>query len=380
MPDAFKNQLNPEVIAHMALHLERAGGPLFAKQRFVDQATSGLDALELKQRVVHIRRAVHACLPDDFAAAATIIEQALMPVPGTPRPWELNQADSGISSWGTWPLTDYVAHHGLAHPERALRCLHALTQRFTAEFAIRPFLQQHPELTLATLQLWLEDNSEHVRRLVSEGTRPRLPWGLRLTAFVADPAPCLPLLDRLYQDPSEYVRRSVANHLNDISKDHPDLAVAVAERWLADGSAATRRLVQHALRTLIKQGHGGALRLLGFGAHEAVHVAELSLSPTRVPHGETLHFAFTLCNAGNDDATLNVDYAIWHQRANGTLSPKVFKLSRVTLPAGATRRVERSHSLRPVTTRRYYPGAHALELLVNGERMAWADFTLLPAE
>lgn len=377
MPDAFKHQLNADVITAMASHLDRAGAGQFDATRFMALAMDGLEALELKERVVHIRRALHACLPVDFEAAALLIEAALVPVPATPRPWELARAPEGISGWGTWPLTDYVAHHGLERPERALQALHALTQRFTSEFAIRPFLQQHTALTLATLERWLDDDSEHVRRLVSEGTRPRLPWGLRLSAFVVDPSPCVPLLDRLYRDPSEYVRRSVANHLNDISKDHPQLAVDIAARWLAAGDDNTLRLVRHALRSLVKQGHGAALALLGFGAHEAVTLDGLQLAPVQVPWGESLAFVFTLHNGGDTEATLSVDYAVWHLRANGTLSPKVFKLCRSVLAPGQHQRIERRHSLRPVTTRRYYPGRHALEILVNGTRHAYVEFELV---
>lgn len=378
MPEAFKNQLNTTLIAHMAEHLHRVAGGEFDRALFEAAASAGLDELELKQRVRHISLALHRSLPSDFERAVTLIESALMPVPDSPRPWELQQVADGISGWAVWPLTDYVASHGLAHPQRSLQALHALTQRFTSEFALRPFLQRWPDLTLHTLQQWVEDDSEHVRRLVSEGTRPRLPWGIRLPAFIADPAPCLPLLDRLYRDPSEYVRRSVANHLNDISKDHPQRAVAIAEGWLQHGNADTPALVRHGLRTLVKQGEPGALRLLGFSGEQHITLLNMQLQAPRVAVGDSLGFSFELHHGGDREVQLSVDYAVWHVRANGSLSPKVFKLARPRLAPGGHVRLQRQHSLRPVTTRRYYPGRHALEILVNGERHAWAEFELLP--
>lgn len=379
MAEAFKQQLNADVVRLMSGHLQRAAQAqslAFDGERFCRLASEGLQELELKQRVQHIRRALHACLPDDFSAATGLIEAALVPVSQSANAWELRAEGDGICGWAVWPLTDFVAHHGLEQPQRALQSLHALTQRFTAEFAIRPFLLRWPELTLATLQQWLHDDSEHVRRLVSEGTRPRLPWGLRLHPFISQPHTCLPLLDRLHRDPSEYVRRSVANHLNDISKDHPQLAVQIAGRWLACGDAQTQRLVRHALRGLIKHGDAAALQLLGFGAHEQVSLQNLRLASAQIAAGGELQFSFDLHNDGSGTASLSVDYAIWHLRANGRLQPKVFKLARPQLAAGAHTTLSRRHSFRPVTTRRYYPGTHALEILINGQRFAYIEFQL----
>ena len=380
MPEPFKNQLNAELINQMTWHLERAargGAEAFDADCFRRLALDGLDALELKQRVEHIRKALTASLPPTFAEAAAVIEAALAPLSDSCAPWDLRSSSSGLSGWAVWPLTDYVAHAGLDHAERALQALYALTQRSTAEFALRPFLQRHPELTLHTLALWVRDESEHVRRLVSEGSRPRLPWGLRLQAFVADPSPCLPLLDQLYQDPSEYVRRSVANHLNDISKDHPALAVSIAERWLAAGSETTRRLVRHALRSLVKQGHAGALALLGFVSNDQVRIIRLALDSNQIAAGGTLRFRAEISNNGPHDTLLCVDYVIHHRKANGTLRPKVFKLTTARLAPGATLQLDKQHSFRTITTRRYHAGQHGVEILVNGRALAHKTFELL---
>lgn len=379
MPEAFKNQLNTDIIAAMAQHLGKAASERqdpFNALQFQQLATDGLEALELKQRVVHIRTALQATLPGRFEQAADLIEAALTPLSTSSTPWDLKSSASGISGWAIWPLTDYVAAVGLDHPQRALQALHALTQRSTSEFALRPFLQRHPELTLQTLARWAHDDSEHVRRLVSEGTRPRLPWGLRLQAFVVDPSPCLPLLDVLYSDPSEYVRRSVANHLNDISKDHADLAVTIGRSWLADGTDNTRRLVRHALRSLVKDGHAGALELLGFVDNEHIRSSALTLECSSIAAGGSLRFRAEICNDGSENVLLCIDYAIHHRKANGSLTPKVFKLTTARLAPGARLQLDKQHSFRLITTRRYYAGEHGIELLVNGRSMGHAVFEL----
>ncbi len=274
-------------------------------------------------------------------------------------------------------MGEYVARHGMDHVPRALACLHALTQRFSAEFAIRPFIQRHPEATLRTLEMWVHDPSAHVRRLVSEGSRPRLPWGLRLQTLVVDPAPTLPLLRALQDDPSAYVRRSVANHLNDIAKDHPDLVASWVREHLADATPERLALLRHASRTLIKAGHGATLAAWGLG-QSLRGKASLTLAASAVRIGETLGLQVRLVSTHSAPQPLVIDYAVHHVRANGERSPKVFKGWKLTLAPGEERDLAKQHSLRPVTTRRLYPGTHRLEVRVNGRTVAGADFALRP--
>jgi len=275
-----------------------------------------------------------------------------------------------------WPLTEAIALMAAEHhPARGLQALQAMTQRLTAEFAIRPFIARHPALALATLQRWLADPSAHVRRLVSEGSRPRLPWGLRLQALVADPTPTLPLLRVLQDDPSAYVRRSVANHLNDIAKDHP----ALIARWLAEhlpGASDDRRaLLRHASRSLIKAGDGPVLAAWGLGAAYRGRVG-LLLSPGALAVGDTLVLQVDLQSTSAQAQRLAIDYAVHHVKAGGHTTPKVFKGWVIELAPGEQRQLLKRHSMKAITTRRYHPGQHAVDLRINGQVLAHQAFGL----
>lgn len=359
MAEPFKNFISPALVAQMAARLA-AAGPGFDAAAFERLALDGLDALELKARTLQLCAALEATLPEDFGAAADRLDAAMA-------------GDDGLQSWALWPVGEYVARRGLGQPERALATLHRLTRRFTAEFAIRPFIVEHPALVYETLARWAEDPDEHVRRLVSEGTRPRLPWGLRLAALVADPSPSLPLLRRLQDDPSEFVRRSVANHLNDIAKDHPEIVIDWVREHLPGATRERRALLRHASRTLVKKGDAAMLALWG---EDFVGDAVLELAPPRLAVGETLVLSLTLASRAAVAQHLVVDYLVHHVKADGRRTPKVFKGWQLELPAGATLALAKRHSMKPVTTRRYFAGAHRVDIQVNGRVVAGAEFEL----
>ena len=378
--EPFKNLINTGTVQRAGQHLQRVW-PAFDRQGFELRAASGLDALEFKARAMQIADALEAALPADFADAASVLEASLAPpIPldarGEPAGLSDAQSEQGLSGWIVWSMGDCVARRGMGDVPRALRCLHALTQRFSAEFAIRPFIQRHPDTTLTTISTWVNDPSAHVRRLVSEGSRPRLPWGLRLQALVADPTPTLPLLRALQDDPSAYVRRSVANHLNDIAKDHPELVADWVHQHLRAASPARTALLRHASRSLIKQGHAPTLSAWGVGQGLRGTVS-LGLSATRAAVGGEIALAVSLASSSPQPQDLLVDYVIHHVRANGSTSPKVFKGWKLTLGPGEQRTLSKRHSLRPVTTRVLYPGPHRIELQVNGQTLAQADFDLM---
>jgi 3-methyladenine DNA glycosylase AlkC len=370
--EPFKNLLNAALIdtaaGHFARHQRR-----FDRQRFVHLASDGLAALEMKARAMQICAALEATLPARFADAAGVIEASLAP----PRDglWGQHSADDGLAGWILWPVGEFVARRGLDEPERALQVLHGLTQRFTAEFAIRPFIVRHPDLVFATLRRWCSDDSAHVRRLVSEGSRPRLPWGLQLRQLIADPSPTLPLLEALQDDPSEYVRRSVANHLNDIAKDHPALVVDWLRRHLPDAGTERRALLRRASRTLVKQGHAPALQAWGVGGAFKGE-ATLLVRPKRVKLGESVTITLRLVSTAARAQTLAIDYAVHHVKANGSSSPKVFKGWQLILAPRTGITLARSHSMRLVTTRRYHAGHHVVHVQVNGRVVAEAGFDL----
>ena len=251
-----------------------------------------------------------------------------------------------------------------------------LTQRFTAEFSIRHYIIQHREKTLQQLRLWARDPSEHVRRLVSEGSRPLLPWAKRLDCFRLDPEPVIELLEMLKDDPSLYVRRSVANNLNDISKDHPQRVNELCKSWLVDANAERKWLVKHALRTLIKKGNQDTLSLLGFGDIEGIQIADQHVSPKNTAIGKEVTIAFSLFNNTKKSADLMVDFAVDFIKANGKASQKVFKLKQVKLAPGETIHLQKPLSLKQRTTRKHYPGKHNVSIMLNGNLFDLGSFNL----
>jgi len=348
----------------------RDANPSFDEDGFVREVLAKLPPLGLNERNAMIRDALRARMPDEFRAAVRILVASLAPpcAPGEPFP---------PGQFITMSLCAYVAEYGLHDLPASLAALREMTQRFSAEFAIRPFLDRHTDATLAELRTWADDPNPAVRRLVSEGTRPRLPWGMRLQRFVKDPRPVLALLEGLKSDPDEVVRRSVANNLNDIAKDHPDLVVSTLARWTREATPEMRRLARHALRTLLKRGHAGALALQGHAHGAKVRVSRFTLSSRRVRIGETLSFSFALTSTAKRAQALMIDYAVHYRKANGTQNPKVFKLKTLDLAAGATAILTKRQPFRPIGVRPFHPGPHAIELLVNGVSAGRRPFNLV---
>ncbi|HUR07592.1 MAG TPA: DNA alkylation repair protein [Nonomuraea sp.] len=342
------------------------GTPLTA----LSAAVRDLDGRSLRERSDLLRDALLNDLPGPYDTFAGIIRAA-------------RDGQPSFTGWMIWPVTSAIAAKavedgGVDAFDDAMVVLADLTSRLTSEFAIRTLLDHSLDRALATIATWTASPDEGVRRLASEGTRPFLPWARRVPGLLAAPRATLSILNALYRDESEYVRRSVANHLNDLSRQHPDIVVEAATTWLADPDENTPRLVRHGLRTLIKQGHPGALALLGFTTAASVDVVGPTLTATEIPFGGTIAFTATITNIGTEAASLAIDYIVHHMKANGTQRGKTFKLTTATLAPGEKRQLSRDHSFREITTRRYHPGAHAVELQINGTPIGRADFTLQP--
>lgn len=374
MAEAFKELISLESVRTTAKHLRRVD-PSFPRDRFVRRASKGLADLELKARVQHVADALAESLPDSFAKACTTLEQSLAPARSDTDLGKLVPCAQGLAGWVVWPMTDFVARYGLQHPARALKALHAMTQRNTAEYAIRPFLIEHRDATMRMLAKWASDPSPHVRRLASEGSRPRLPWGVQLKHLVEDPTPMLSLLERLQDDASDYVRRSVANHLNDIAKDHPSIVAEWLERHLDGASDERRAMLRHASRTLIKKSDMRVLRAWGLAKPFRGEVA-FAIKPQRVAVGGAATMEVELRSSAKSTQSLLIDYVMHHVKKGGATSAKTWKGWRLELAKGDVKSLAKRHSCKPVTTRRDYPGRHQVDLVINGKVVATDAFVL----
>lgn len=375
MAATLKSLLGAAVV-HRIAGMVSGAWPAFDAAAFEADALRGLGRLELLARGEHIGRALGAHLPADAGEALAVLTRSL----GPPLPEaDVEGAGAGLSPLLYLPHVAFVRARGLAAFDAAMEAQHALTRRFSAEWSIRPFLEAEPERTLAVLRRWARDPSVHVRRLVSEGTRPRLPWAPRLRRFVDDPRPALELLELLRDDPSSYVRRSVANHLNDVGKDHPDLLLGIARRWLRGAGPERRRLVAHALRSLARRGDPAALGLLGHGARPEVTLREVVVAPARVPIGGAVRFEAIVSSRARAAQALAVHLAVHYVKASGAARPRRFKLRPLALAPGGEGRVRRTLSLAQLSTRRHHPGLHRVELVLNGVVYPAGAFEVLSA-
>ena len=376
MAESLQNLIASEDPARLAAMLQRAWWR-FPVQAFLADMDPGFSSLALMARGRRIAQALRRHLPANYADAVDVLVRSMGPPMGLDAAGEPDAGDRPHSGFFYLPHSLFIAENGLGHFALSMQAQHALTQRFTAEFSLRRYLEHHQDATLEQLARWTADPSAHVRRLVSEGARPRLPWAPRLSAFVRDPSPTLPLLEALKDDPSSYVRRSVANHLNDIGKDHPAALARVARDWLAGAPPARQRLVRHALRHAVKRGDPQALSALGLGHAVQLAVRGLEIEPARPRVGETVTIAFDLHNRQKTAQRAVADLRVHYVKASGGTAPKVFKLAEVALPAGGTQRLHKKLSLTQMTTRKHYPGAHRAELLLNGRAVPLGEFDLL---
>jgi 3-methyladenine DNA glycosylase AlkC len=371
MAPRWRDSYGPWVIEWVAEALGSAH-PALDREAFMADCVPGYDDLELMDRARRIADVMGDHLPADPHESVPIITASLGPIePGL----------SGMVPFRYLPMVLFVGSRGLGAFEESMTAQYELTRRFTAEFSIRPFLEQHRDATLARLRLWTADPDPHVRRLVSEGTRPRLPWAPRLQQFVADPAPVLELLELLRDDNSEYVRRSIANNLNDIAKDHPDLVVEVARRWWSEGGGDRQRMVRHGLRTLVKRGDPGALEVLGLADAADLVVTGSTIAPTHPAIGERVRIEVEVTDrrTAGQARPVAVDVVVHFVKANGATSHRVFKGGVRALAPGAAATYSATVSVAQHSTRTHYTGVHAVEAQVNGQRSGIGAFTLREA-
>lgn len=334
--------------------------PRFQRKRFLTRALDGLDDLSLLRRLRRMSEATREALPLDYRDALEVL-RALAP--------EIDH------KFVTLFLPDFVGLYGRDDFTASMEALKFFTPFGSSEFAVREFLKRDLPATLAVMEEWSHDPDEHVRRLASEGCRPRLPWSFRLSALVVDPGPVLPILENLRADPSLYVRKSVANHLNDISRDNPDITLRTLRRWDRN-NPRTAWIAKRALRTLIKEGHPGALTLLGAGEPAKMRIESFTVSPEAITPGEEIRLDAHLTSTAKKPQRLLIDYLVHYVKQSGGTVGKVFKWKEIELGPEKTVVLQKRQTIRDFSTRKHYPGRHRVELQVNGERLAEAAFIL----
>ncbi|WP_336355496.1 DNA alkylation repair protein [Pseudomonas granadensis] len=357
---ALKEIFNAERLQHIASEMS-AVYPAFKAKAFLEHAQHGLAELSVMQRMARVSESLHAVLPLDYEdSLETLFELA-------PR------LNSGFVSMC---LPHYVASYGAHAFDTSMNALKYFTTFGSSEFAIRHFLRSDLERTLEHMHDWAHDENHHVRRLASEGSRPRLPWSFRLEPIQANPQLTAGILERLKADESLYVRKSVANHLNDVTKVHPQWVLDTIEGWSLENKH-TRWIAKHALRSLIKQGDTRALTVIGAGAKAEVELLDVRVEPAVVRLGEAITLSFLVRPTMAHEQRLVIDYAIDYVKANGGVSRKVFKLKTVVLSGFESVVVGRRQVIKDFTTRKHFAGRHGVWVMVNGEVLGSGGFDLV---
>lgn len=369
-----ESAMNRARVESLAADLSRAE-PRFDADGFVAAVMAQLPDLELKARIACVADTLASYLPADIGVATAAILAVLPPH---------DDATFTGSDFGTYtyaPYSDFVARYGCtpANLESSLNALKELTKHFTAEDALRYFLNAFPDAAMEAVMKWSRDPDYHVRRLASEGTRPILPWSPRITLPV-DAA--IPILDNLYTDTSRFVTQSVANHINDITRTDPDLALTVLDRWRASNKqrpTEMKFIIKQSLRTLVKKGHSGAFEFLGLSTSPAVEVSSLRIDVPAVAIGEALVFDCTIRATGPSTQRVIIDYVVQYPRTRSGHGEAVFKWTTTELAPGESRALTRTQKLRSTASRNLTPGPGRLHIQINGARVAEAPFQLLPA-
>ena len=364
---AFKDWFDKAAARDLAAQVARAM-PSFDQDQFVRVASRNLHVLEFAGRVQQFSQALAVTLPKSIPNALDVLTNSL--------PDPLPDCESVTDGWLQWPVGQFIADYGVEHFDASMGAMVELTQRFSSEYAVRPFVDRYPQATFERLLSLTNDASPHVRRWCSEGVRPRLPWGKKLQDLVANPKPIWPILEALKDDDELYVRRSVANNLNDIAKDHADLVVQRCQAWSRGRNDRRDWTIKHGLRSLVKDGNPGALSVIGFAPPKKL-TAELMIQPREIAVGGEIELSAQLETECNQAQELMIDYAVHYVRKGGKTSDKVFKWKTLQLAAGGNATLDKRHAMKTTTVRALYPGLHRVELQVNGARVAEASFRLM---
>jgi len=362
MPELIKNRYNRESLSKVALDIQSVYSPFQAEAFLKSTIDETWNGLELKDRIHRVSVMLGKYLPEDYSAAIGIIDKVAM-----------NYGDWLDGFVGFFPIFVEVYGQDETNWDISMNALANYTQYASSEFAVRAFIINNEERMMAQMYAWSKHENEHIRRLASEGCRPQLPWGQALASFKKDPLPILPILEQLKTDPSEWVRRSVANNLNDISKTHPDLVTKLAKDWYGKDKH-TDWVVKHGCRTLLKKGNRGVLALFGYDTAASVDIDNFALGAASISIGEDITFSFSI--SAKAATKVRLEYGVDYVKANGKRNRKIFKISEISLKESGKKAYAKKHSFADVSVRKHYPGTHSITLIVNGVERETLDFEL----
>lgn len=364
----FKDIYNRDFLERMTHIMQCVNGPFEGEKFLNDIFVDEWEEKELKQRMRHIATTIHKYLPSEFHDSIRQLRTLLKRC--------MSEGLVENTQLFYMFIPDFIELYGIDYFDEAVSAMEDITEFASCEFAVRPFIIKYQGKMLSKMKAWTVSENKHVRRLASEACRPRLPWAMSLPDFKQDPSPILPIIAALRNDSSEYVRRSVSNNLNDISKDNPQLVIDLSYQWM-DQSENTNRLLKHACRTLLKQGNREVMRLFGFEFDSKIVVSGVVLKSPKIALGDYLHFSFDLENRDTQSRKIRVEYAIYYMKKSGELSKKVYKLSEKKYDAQSLSSIQRKQAFKPISTRKFHPGRHKLAIVVNGVELESYDFELM---
>ena len=360
-PRLWKDHLSKEAVSVFARCIKDVY-PKFDHRKYATVVLSdGFLKLELKERLNKMAESLKPYLPSNYDDAVKI----------------LIKAAPDVGTFENWALTGYVEMFGLKHFKSSVYAIEELTKYGTSEFAVRPFMIHHTAKMLPILMKWTESKNEHIRRLAAEGSRPRGVWVAHIEAFKKDARPVMKILEKLKADDSLYVRKAVANNLNDISKEHPDLVAKTCKKWQEAGDTRTDWIIKHGCRTLIKNAHPLAMSLFGFAKKPSVKVKTFAIKPAKVKIGGMTKLVLKLSTTAQKKQKLSIDYKVHFVSKNGSTTKRLFKWAVKTIDSKNNLTLEKKQPFKDQLTRKHFPGVHEIEVLINGNVVAKKSLMLL---
>ncbi|MBL7898180.1 MAG: DNA alkylation repair protein [Crocinitomicaceae bacterium] len=347
MAEQLKHMFSADFVNSLSSEIKRQYTKFDKKKFTSDILNSGWNGKELKDRMHHVTKMMHKHIPEKFERQVEI----------------LNIAAPKFTGFTGTVFPNFIEHFGTDEIDLSMETLKYYTRFSTSEFAVRPFLKKDPEL-IKLFYDWADDKNFHVRRLASEGCRPLLPWAMKLDHFVKNPDFILPILEKLKTDKEDYVYRSVANNLNDISKNHPDLVLKLGKKW-AGKSETTDWVLKHALRTLLKKGNPDALKIFGFSENKKIKLEAAELEKKSLKIGQSTRLKFAVKNSGKED-NLRIEYKVFYHKKNGSYTQKVFQVSEKKIKSDELLEFDKKIDFKDLSTRKHYPGIHYIEIILNG--------------